>query len=409
MSRGIVVNRFIEKLGLSTDRYETASLMQSFFWENDKGRSGEESSLAMLRAYLAASGEIEKNRKVIVIDAGGTNLRVGTAFFDDAGALQIENFEKSGMIGLDGKLSKAEFFERLADRAMPVIHESDSIGFCFSYPCEIQPNHDGRLLQWTKGIDAPDVVDCLIGEELNRVFEARGITRKKIVLLNDTVATLLAGVAKGAEQGAKGYVGFILGTGTNTAHLENGEVINVESGGFNKLPVTEIDRELDIASSNPGQQIFEKMISGTYLGPLTLAALKRAPLSESGAQTIAEMDRLTVIHVDNFAAQNGRDIGPLDDPRLSEEDGELIRTVFNAVVKRAAHLSAVNLAVAAIRNGTSPVCINLDGSTFFKTFRLREQAEAELQQILEQAGVDHFNVHIDDAPVVGAAIAALSL
>jgi len=403
------VNRFIENLGLSTDRYETASLMQSFFSEMDKGLAGEESSLAMLRAYLAAGGEIEKNRNVIVIDAGGTNLRVGTALFDDAGALQIENFKKSGMIGLDGQLSKAEFFERLADRAMPVIHESDSIGFCFSYPCEIQPNHDGRLLQWTKGIDAPEVVGCLIGEELNRVFEARGITRKKIVLLNDTVAALLAGVAKGVERGAKGYVGFILGTGTNTAYLENGEVINVESGGFDKLPVTDIDRELDIASSNPGRQIFEKMISGTYLGPLTLAALQRAPLSKSGAQMIAELDRLTVIHIDNFAAQNGRDIGPLADPRLLEEDGELIRMVFNAVVTRAAHLSAVNLAVAAIRNGTSPVCMNLDGSTFFKTFRLREQAEAELQQILEQAGVDHFNVHLDDAPVVGAAIAALSL
>ena len=403
------MNRFIENLGLSTDRYETASLMQSFFSEMDKGLAGEESSLAMLRAYLAAGGEIEKNRNVIVIDAGGTNLRVGTALFDDAGALQIENFKKSGMIGLDGQLSKAEFFERLADRAMPVIHESDSIGFCFSYPCEIQPNHDGRLLQWTKGIDAPEVVGCLIGEELNRVFEARGITRKKIVLLNDTVAALLAGVAKGVERGAKGYVGFILGTGTNTAYLENGEVINVESGGFDKLPVTDIDRELDIASSNPGRQIFEKMISGTYLGPLTLAALQRAPLSKSGAQMIAELDRLTVIHIDNFAAQNGRDIGPLADPRLLEEDGELIRMVFNAVVTRAAHLSAVNLAVAAIRNGTSPVCMNLDGSTFFKTFRLREQAEAELQQILEQAGVDHFNVHLDDAPVVGAAIAALSL
>jgi len=403
------VDSFIESLGLSADRYETASLMQSFFSEMDKGLAGEESSLAMLHAYLAAGKDVEKNRKVIVIDAGGTNLRVGTALFDDAGSLQIANLEKSGMIGLGGQLSKAEFFERLADCAMPVIHESDSIGFCFSYPCEIQPNHDGRLLHWAKDIDAPEVEGCLIGEELNRVFESRGIARKKIVLLNDTVATLLAGVAKGAEQGAKGYVGFILGTGTNTATLEKGEVVNVESGGFGKLQVTEIDRELDASSSNPGKQIFEKMISGAYLGPLMLVALKRAPLSESGAQAIAEIDGLSLIPIDNFAAQNGRDIGPLDDPRLSEEDGELIRTVFNAIVKRAAHLSAVNLAVAAIRNETSPICINLDGSTFFKTFRLREQAEAELQQILEQAGVDHFNVHIDDAPMVGAAIAALSL
>lgn len=403
------MKNFIESLGLSVEQYDTTSLMTSFFSEMDHGLGGDASSLAMLRAYLKVGGEIEKNRKVIVVDAGGTNLRVGTARFDESGSLQVENFEKSGMIGLDGQLSKVEFFERLADRVMPVVHESDSIGFCFSYPCEIQPSHDGKLLQWTKGVDAPDVVGCLIGEELNRVFEARGIERKKIVLLNDTVATLLAGVAEGASRGAKGYVGFILGTGTNTAYLEKGEVINVESGGFNKLPIADIDRELDAATNNPGKQILEKMISGTYLGPLTLAALKRATLSESGQQAIEEMDRLGLIHMDNFAAQNGRDLGPLDDSRFSEEDGQVIRAIFGAVVTRAAHLSAVNLAVAAIRNGVSPVCINLDGSTFFKTFGLREQAEAELKKLLEQASVDYFCVHLDDAPVVGAAIAALSL
>lgn len=403
------MENFIERLGLNVDRYETDALMQSFFSEMDKGLAKEDSSLAMLHAYLHVDKQIEKNRKVIVVDAGGTNLRVGTAQFDSEGTLQVGSFQKKGMIGLDGQISKAEFFEALADRVMPVIHESDSIGFCFSYPCEIQPNHDGKLLQWTKGVDAPEVVGCLIGEELNRVFEARGIERKRIVLLNDTVATLLAGVSEGAPRGAEGYVGFILGTGTNTAHLENGEVINVESGGFDKLPTAEIDRELDAATNNPGKQVFEKMISGTYLGPLTLAALKKAPLSESGQQAVAELDHLGLIHIDNFAARNGRDIGPLADARFSEEDGNLIRTVFAAVVKRSAHLSAVNLAAAAIRNGASPICINLDGSTFFKTYGLREQAEAELQKILDKAGVDFFCLHIDDAPIVGAAIAALSI
>lgn len=400
---------FVEDLGLSMERYETTALKQSFFSEMDKGLAGEDSSLAMLDAYLQVDKEVEKNRRVIVVDAGGTNLRVGTALFDDTGALQIENFQKSGMIGLNGRVSKQDFFEQLADRVLPVVNESDCIGFCFSYPCEIQPNHDGKLLRWTKGVDAPEVEGCLIGEELNKVLEARGIAPKKIVLLNDTVATLLAGVAEGSKRGAKGYVGFILGTGTNTAYLEKGKVINIESGGFDKLSMTEMDRELDAASSNPGRQIFEKMISGTYLGPLTLAALRKVPLSESAKEALAQMDSLSVIYVDNFTAGNGRDVGPLDDPRFSEEDSMLIRAVFTAVVERSAHLSAVNIAVAAIRNGVSPVCINLDGSTYFKTFGLREQTKAEVRQILEREGIEHFCVCVDDAPVVGAAIAALSL
>lgn len=403
------MNNFIEELGLGVEQYDAETLKQAFFSEMDKGLAGGESSLAMLHAYLKADGEIEKNRSVIVVDAGGTNLRVCTAQFDGAGTLKIDNFQKTKMVAQDGRFSKAEFFEALADRIMPVINESDSIGFCFSYPCEIQPNHDGKLLRWTKGVDAPEVVGCLIGEELNKVFEARGIAPKKIVLLNDTVATLLAGVAEGAARGAKGYVGFILGTGTNTATLENGEAINVESGGFDKLPITEIDREVDAATNNRGKQILEKMISGTYLGPVTLAALKRAPLSESGKEAIAEIDDLFVAAPDNFAAQNGRDAGALADPRFTEEDGGLIRETFNAIVTRAAHLSAVNLAAAAIRNNASPVCLNLDGSTFFMTYKLREQAEAELKKLLDAAAVEYFCVHVDDAPTTGAAIAALSL
>ncbi len=374
-----------------------------------KGLAGEESSLAMLRAYMNVGQDVEKNRKVIVIDAGGTNLRIGTARFDDAGTLKIEHFQRSGMLGVGKQISKQEFFEKLADRVTPVINESDSIGFCFSYPCQAQPNHDGKLLQWTKGIDAPEVVGCFLGEELNRVFEARGIARKKIVLLNDAVATMIAGVSEGAARGAKGYVGFILGTGTNTAYLESGRVINVESGGFDKLPITEIDRELDATTNNPGKQTFEKMISGTYLGSLALVALKKAPLSEGGAKALAALDDLSLIHIDNFTAENGRDIGPLNDPRFTAEDEQWIRAVFMAVVKRAVRLSAVNLAAATIRNGVSPVCINLDGSTFFKTYRLREQTEIELKEILDQAGVDYFCVHLNDAPVVGTAIAALSL
>ena len=403
------MTEFIKCLGLSVEQYDTSALKDAFFSEMDKGLAGEDSSLAMLHAYLKVDGDVEKNRKVIVVDVGGTNLRVGVAHFDDEGALQIERFQKSKMIGREGSVSKEAFFNTLADRIMPVVGESDSIGFCFSYPCEIQPNGDGKLLRWTKGVDAPDVEGCLIGEELNKVFERRGVERKKVVLLNDTVATLLAGVAEGSKRGAKGYVGFILGTGTNTAYLENGEVINVESGGFDRLPITDIDREVDAVTNNRGKQIFEKMLSGTYLGPVTLVALKKAPLSDGGREALAEIDDLFVAYPDNFAAQNGRDIGPFADPRFTEEDGELIRAVFNAVVTRAAHLSAVNLAVAAIRNGTSPVCINLEGSTFFMTYQLRQQAEAELKKLLGEAGVDYFCVHVADAPVTGAAIAALSI
>lgn len=61
---------FIEGLELGTERYDPAVLMPSFFSEMDKGLAEEKSSLAMLHDYLSVSEEVEKTRKLIVVDAG---------------------------------------------------------------------------------------------------------------------------------------------------------------------------------------------------------------------------------------------------------------------------------------------------------------------------------------------------
>ena len=56
-------------------------------------------------------------------------------------------------------------------------------------------------------------------------------------------------------------------------------VINMENGAFGDtgktLPVSRIDREVDAASLNPGQQTYEKMVSGMYLGEITRRAVLR--------------------------------------------------------------------------------------------------------------------------------------
>lgn len=50
-------------------------------------------------------------------------------------------------------------------------------------------------------------------------------------------------------------------------------IINIEWGAFDNekavLPVTAYDNALDVATENPGKQIFEKMISGMYLGEIS--------------------------------------------------------------------------------------------------------------------------------------------
>ena len=107
------------------------------------------------------------------------------------------------MPGRDEEVSGEVFYEAICAGLLPVADRFDRIGFCFSYPAEILPNRDGRLLRWTKEIQIPEMVGSCVGMNLVAALEQRGAGRKSVTVLNDTTATLLAVFswwAFGAEQ-----------------------------------------------------------------------------------------------------------------------------------------------------------------------------------------------------------------
>ena len=107
---------------------------------------------------------------------------------------------------------------------------------------------------------------------------------KLTALINDTTGTLIASAYTDDQM----KIGCIFGTGCNAAYMENcGSVpkiahmnlppdmpiaINCEWGAFDNahkvLPRTKYDELIDRDSPRPGQQCFEKMIAGLYLGEI---------------------------------------------------------------------------------------------------------------------------------------------
>lgn len=103
-------------------------------------------------------------------------------------------------------------------------------------------------------------------------------------LINDTTGTMIAS----AYTDTKMKIGCIFGTGCNAAYMEDvGSIpklahmdmpadtpmaINCEWGAFDNehkvLPRTAYDITIDNDSPRPGQQAFEKMIAGLYLGEI---------------------------------------------------------------------------------------------------------------------------------------------
>ena len=445
---------------ISADAYDANDLLDAFLSEMERGlQPNSTSSLAMIPSYVEANASLPPSLSVAAIDASGTNLRICLIRTDPSGQLLIDDRLKlyNGAIpGKDSEVSSAEFYEVLVDALAPHADQFDRIGFCFSYPATIvrdaDGNIDGRLEHWTKEIKIPDMVGTYVGRGLIDAFRERGIDNKKVVVLNDTVACLLAGICKGREMRASSYIGFILGTGTNTSYIENNvkitklddasldraasQVINVESGNFSAFQRSLIDIELDkkaderrdetlagldFQAAQSGKQFFEKCISGEYLGTIalallhTLAAEHPNAFSKDGADAVRGIKSLKNSDASNFAhGESGQDkVGNLCNQALSNSDRDIIRAVYNSVVDRAALLTSVNILMGVVKSGEGtdaarPICVNIDGSTYEKTFGLKEKVQERLAKMTKERGLHIKCISTDEAPIVGAAIAGMT-
>ena len=421
---------FLKRHGLRAEDVDSDKVLDFFSSEMKRGLEGKESSLAMIATYTEAGNDIPDGESVIVMDAGGTNFRTCLVTFND-GVAEISDFQKVGMPGAKKEVTKKEFFSILADNIERFMGKSKKIGFCFSYAAEITPDHDGIPLMFSKEIKAPEVIGKRIGKELlselsSRGYDTEGMT---VSIVNDTVATLLA--AKAAYKGdASTYIGFILGTGTNTAYVERNsnikkltlsegsQIINVESGCL-KLELSEIDAEFMKTTKDSNAYHLEKKISGAYLGPFTLFVLKKAAkegvFSSQSAENLSEMNDLETKDVGGFLREAGDFSNPLSFFSANKEDAKNAYVIMRSIVERSGKLTALNLTAAVIASGEGedprrPVVINADGTTFYKTCFLEDYVKEYLDQILwKKEGKVCQIVSIDNSPTIGAAIAGLCI
>jgi len=427
------VIRFLRKYQMDYLDIDIDTGIEAFLAEMQKGLAGQKSTLDMIPTYIEVGAEVPTNKPVIAADAGGTNFRVATVYFDEHKRAVIENLRLFRMPGVQEETGKDEFFKIMAGYLKDVAGASTNIGFCFSYPAEVLPNKDGRLIRFSKEVKAQGVEGQLIGENLNRALAATGSGGDKhIVLLNDTVTTLLAGVGyKNKRYGS--YIGFILGTGTNCCYIEKNsnikkgkdldpsksQIINTESGGFGKISRGKIDVAFDKSTVNPGEHKLEKMISGAYLGPVFLRTVHKACVdnmfSTAAAGELWQMSELETKDMSEFM-QYPYGNNPLANACKAGSEKDVLKLYYIAdrLTERAAKLTAINLSAMAIKSGsgaepTRPICIVAEGTTFYQMKTLKPRTEFYLKQYLEnKLGIYFDIISVENATLIGAAIAGLT-
>lgn len=259
------------------------------------------STVKCLPTYVRALPDGNETGHFLAIDLGGTNFRVLLITLNGNENYQmcsrIYAIPESIMTG-PGVVLFDHIAESLANfiADQQLCNESLPLGFTFSFPLVQHSLTKGVLVKWTKGFNCEGVVNedvvQLLKEAINRRNDLNNVD--VCAILNDTTGTLMSCAWK--DQNC--MIGLIIGTGCNACYVERIEeiemhatdlwesnehnirlgnsghmIVNTEMGAFGEkceleFIRTEYDRDVDQHSINRGYQVFEKMVSGMYMGEL---------------------------------------------------------------------------------------------------------------------------------------------
>ncbi|KAH7591953.1 Hexokinase [Nakaseomyces glabratus] len=421
-----------------------------FITELDKGLSKKGGNIPMIPGWVMEYPSGKEKGDYLAIDLGGTNLRVvlvklgGDRTFDTTQSKYklpeamrtTKNHEKLWSFIAD---SLQAFLE---DQFPEGVKGKLPLGFTFSYPASQDRINQGVLQRWTKGFDIPNVEGHDVVPMLQKQIEKRNLPIDIVALINDTTGTLVASLYTDGET----KMGVIFGTGVNGAYYDvvsdipklEGKLaddipsdspmaINCEYGSFDNehvvLPRNKYDLIIDEESPRPGQQAFEKMSSGYYLGEMLRLAL--LDLYDQGlilkGQDISKLKKPYVMDtsypskIEDDPFENLEDTDELLQKNLgiqtTVQERKLIRRLCELIGTRSARLSVCGIAAICQKRGYETAHIAADGSVFKMYPGFKEKAAQGLADIY---GWEHKDpkdcpiviVDAEDGSGAGAAIIA---
>jgi len=444
------IEEILGKLKLSTeDLYRVMSLLHN---EMEKGLNPDthaSANVKMFPTYVRALPDGSERGEILALDLGGTNFRVLLINLEDGGEVKVKSkvflIPNSIMTGTGKQLFDhiakclAEFMKAEKLNKANTVYP---LGFTFSFPCAQQSLNSATLVTWTKGFDCSDVVGRDVVELLQEAINRRNdVSVKCLALVNDTVGTLMAC----AYHDQSTRIGLILGTGSNACYIERLEavktwtgqidepkqmIINMEWGAFGDNGCidfirTEYDSEVDKMSLNAGHQVYEKMMSGMYMGEMVRLVILdlwqkdllfvghrdhswnsdyRQALYTKGSfytKYVSEIETdsgVTFKHTKNVLEQLG-----LDKPTY--DDCAIVQYICKLVSRRAAQLAAAGLGVLLNRINEPTVTIAVDGSLYRFHPKFKKNMEKTMQ-LLVHPHIQYKTVLSMDGSGKGASLVA---
>ncbi|KAK5326198.1 hypothetical protein LTR70_002198 [Exophiala xenobiotica] len=373
--------------------------------------------------------QCEEKGDFLTLDLGGTNLRVCWIRLKGNKA-DLEIKQHSYKMPNEIKTGKAsELWSLVAESLQAFIQDQAlegtkdnplHLGFTFSYPAIQEYIDQGTLQTWTKGFDIKGVEGQDVATQLRTAMSNLDLPVELVAVVNDTTGAMIAS----SYHDPKTIIGAIFGTGCNAAYMDKiGNIpkiqsspeiqslnpdtpmaINCEYGAFDNaravLPLTPYDEQIDADSPRPGEQAFEKLSAGLYLGEIyrricidmharnlifadaDIAALREPYSIDTSFLSNVEDDRTPDLSTsaDEFMSTFGI--------RMTADELRFTRALAKLIATRGARLCATGIAAICRHQGLSSGHVAADGSVANKHPKFKKRWGRALGEILDWSQED---------------------
>jgi hexokinase len=418
-------------------------IVKRFREELEDGLSKDKQNIPMNISWVHNLPSGKEKGTILTLDLGGTNLRVckvtlhgdeGRKEGDGKHSLEQEQYK----LPQELKTGDAEqLWTFIAERVEDFVKNKElgkeyskekpmPLGFTFSYPATQQRIDHAVLQTWTKGFDIKGVEGEDVAQQLRSHLERRNLPVELICVINDTVGAMIAS----AYNDPNTIIGAIFGTGCNAAYMaslssiaklsnkddritdasehngaaagEEKMAINCEYGAFDNahrvLPRTKYDEQIDEESPRPGEQSFEKLSAGLYLGEifrLILVDLLDCGLvfqtsSESQSQKLREpytIDTGFLSAIEDDESPKFTKTRDLFSKTLrlqpTDVEIELSRRLAELIAVRGARLCACGVAAICTKESITKGHVAADGSVANKHPKFKSRWAKALGEILD--------------------------
>ncbi|KAJ5248867.1 Hexokinase [Penicillium chermesinum] len=401
------------------DRERLRKITDHFVQELEKGLSKEGGSIPMDITWVMKYPSGHEKGRFLTVDMGGTNLRVCEVELS-TGKRDFEQTQRKSKLPEAVKRGTAEqLWDFIAEKVESFLQEGHRNWEEGSY---VFP--PGLYVLVSRGATIYQERDSAA---LDQEFQSK-LPVKVVALVNDTTGTLIASHYRDPQV----KIGGIFSTGVNAAYMEDVRdvpklrdsrlpedatvVINTEYGAFDNerqvLPLTPLDHQLDQKSIRPGTQIYEKMISGLYIGEMLRLIL--VTLHEEGklfrGLDITRLQEENALEASFLSAAELDFSEGLQDMRMEfEECLSLSPGVPRSENLRAARLYACGIAAICKKKSFNRCHVGVDGSVFNKYSAFKSRAAQALREIFDwpPGEVDLIVLNAsEDGSGLGAALAA---